>query len=245
MLYSLGFTSFTNGRDFYGSTEIFYKKCRETLKENVKRGIDHPNYAEIDESLFIRLISEKRDYKHLASELGISERTVYDKSYELLGMSLSDAERIYTIYLEIEKKLLKAKDPKKHLKSSFLEDLILAGLSVNQIDAEVLKILIALGYSKKNIEEFFAWDHYHVTKWIPSILGMDFYRARDKFWWKPRVIWLFRQGYSARQMRLVSKRLIGKNVTQDLLIRIFSEEYKIHGSNTWQYLKSIYGLFKP
>jgi len=105
----------------------------------------------------------------------------------------------------------------------------------------MLKLLIGLGYDKKDIESLFNWDHFHVTRWIPEILNMDFYRARDEYWWKSRIIWLFSQGYSARQMRVVSKELIGRYVTHDVIIRIWAEEYAKYGSKLHRYLFNLYG----
>ncbi|KKM88657.1 hypothetical protein LCGC14_1256510, partial [marine sediment metagenome] len=240
MLRALGFSTFTSARDHYGSTELFCKKSRETLINSVKRGKDHAYYVDVDEGLFISLIKQKQDYKVLAQKLKIAERTVYEKSYELLDMSLPEAERIYRIYPKLEKKLLNEKDPRKFLKTPFFKDLITSGLTVEEVDKEFLKILIALGYSKKELEGLYGWDHYRMTRWIANILKMDFYRAIEEFWWKSRIMWLFRLGYSARQMRDVSLRLIGKHVTHGVLKRVFAEEYKIHGSKTWKYLKNLY-----
>ncbi len=241
MLQVLGFSTFTSVRDHYGSTELFYKKCRETLINNVRRGKSHSYYIEVDEGLFISLIEQNYDYKILAQKLKIAERTVYEKSYELLDMSLPEAERIYRIYPKIEKKLLNARNPRKRLKTPFFQDLITNGLTVEEIDKEFLKILIALGYSKKELEGIYGWDHSRMTRWVANILKMDFYRAVEEFWWKPRIIWLFRLGYSARQMRDVSLGLIGKHVTYDVLTRVFAEEFRVHGSNTWKYLQRLYG----
>ena len=241
MLKVLGFSTFTSARDQYGSTELFYKKCRETLINSVKRGKAHSNYIEVDEGFLISLIEQNQDYKVIAQKLKIAERTVYDKSYELLDMSLPEAERIYRIYPKIEKKLLAERDSRKRLKTSFFQDLITNGLSVEEIDKEFLKILIALGYTKKELEILYGWDHNRMTRWIANTLRMDFYRATDEFWWKSRIIWLFKLGYSARQMRDVSLGLIGKHVTHDVLTRIFAEEYSIHGSNTWKFLQKLYG----
>lgn len=241
MLKVLGFLTFTSARDHYGSTEMFYKKCRETLISSVKRGKDHSYYVEVDEGLLISLIEQKQDYKVIAQKLKIAERTVYEKSYELLDMSLPEAERIYRIYPKIEKKLLTEKDPRKRLNIPFFQDLISNGLTVEEIDKEFLKILVALGYSKKDLEILYGWDHYRMTRWIANILKIDFYRATDEFWWKPRIIWLFQLDHSARQMRDVSLRLIGKHVTYDVLRRVFAKEYNIHRSTTWKYLQSLYG----
>lgn len=241
MLYGLGFNSFTSARDHLGATEAFYERCHETLINNVRKGKDHPNYIQIDEGLFIKLIENRKSYKIIADRLNIGERTVYEKSYELLNMPLEDADRIYRVYPEVERKLLNSRALDKKAKFPFLDDLISSGLTVKEIDREILKICIALGYSKKEIEHLFGWDHYRMTRWLPTALGLDFYQARDEFWWKPRIIWLFRLGYTARQMRDVSKRLIGKYVTQGVLTRIFAEEYKVHGSSTWKYLENLYG----
>jgi hypothetical protein len=156
-------------------------------------------------------------------------------------MSLPEAERIYRIYPKIEKKILTERDSNKRLKTPFFQDLIKNGLTVGEIDVEFLKVLIALGYSKKQLEILYGWDHYRMTRWIANKLIMDFYRATDEFWWKPRIIRLFGLGYSARKMRNVSLRLIGKHVTHDVLTRVFTEEYSNHGSNTWKYLKRMYG----
>ena len=70
---------------------------------------------------------------------------------------------------------------------------------------------------------------------------MDFCRARDEYWWKPSIIWLFSQGYSARQMRDTSKGLIGRYVTHDVIVRIWEEEYAKYESKLHRYLFNLYG----
>ena len=52
---------------------------------------------------------------------------------------------------------------------------------------------------------------------------------------------LFGQGYSVRQMRDVSKELISRYVTHDVIVRIWAEEYARYGSNLNKYLYSLYG----
>ena len=76
---------------------------------------------------------------------------------------------------------------------------------------------------------------------MQEVLDMDWYRARDQYWWKPRIILLFKLGYSARQMRTVSKGLIGRYVTHDVITRIWADEYEQYGSSLFKFLKEIYG----
>ncbi|MFX0058602.1 MAG: hypothetical protein ACFE85_16510 [Candidatus Hodarchaeota archaeon] len=75
-----------------------------------------------------------------------------------------------------------------------------------------------------------------MTRWISNTLNTDLYRARDEFWWKPRIISLFKLGYSARQMREVSKRLIGHHVTHDIITRVWENGYRLYGSGLFKYL---------
>jgi len=237
MLKSIGFNTFAGARDAFGVNDVYNERMSEKRIKNARKGKTHSQWIEVDESLFIKLIQQQLHYTDMASRLKIRERTLYEKSYEVFGISLSEANRIYWLYPEVEKILLN----KKEIDESFLQDWVNAGLSVKEIDQEMLKLLIGLGYDKKDIESLFEWDHFHVTRWIPEILNMDFYRARDEYWWKPRIIWLFSQGYSARQMRVVSKGLIGRYVTHDVIIRIWAEEYARYGSNLNKYLYNLYG----
>ena len=237
MLKAIGFNTFTGARDAFGVKNIYNERMSEKRIKNARKGKTHTQWIEVDESLFIKLIRQQLHYTDMANKLKIGERTLYKKSYEVFGISLSEASRIYYLYPEVEKLLINRKD----IDESFLQDWVNAGLSVKEIDQEMLKLLIGLGYDKKDIESLFEWDHFHVTRWIPEILNMDFYRARDEYWWKPRIIWLFSQGYSARQMRDVSKELIGKHVTHDVIVRIWAEEYARYGRNLNTHLYSLYG----
>ena len=237
MLTAIGFNTFTGARDAFGVNDIYDERMREKRIKNARKGKTHSQWIEVDESLFIKLIRQQLHYTDMANKLKIGERTLYKKSYEVFGISLPEANRIYRLYPEVEKILLN----KKEIDESKLQDWVNAGLSVKEIDQEILKLLIGLGYDKKDIEFIFGWDHFHVTRWIPEILNMDFYRARDEYWWKPRIISLFSQGYSARQMRVVSKELIGRHVTHDIIVRLWSEESAKYGSNLNKYLYSLYG----
>jgi AraC-like DNA-binding protein len=237
MLKSIGFNSFTGARDAFGLNDVYNERMSEKRIKNARKGKTHSQWIEVDESLFIKLIRQQLHYTDMASRLKIGERTLYEKSYEVFGISLSEANRIYCLYPEVEKILLN----KKEIDESFLQDWVNAGLPVKEIDQEMLKLLIGLGYDKKDIESLFKWDHFRVTRWIPEILNMDFYRARDEYWWKPRIIWLFSQGYSARQMRVASKGLIGRHVTHDVIVRIWAEEYTRYGNNLNKYLYKLYG----
>ncbi len=237
MLKSIGFNTFTGARDAFGVNDIYNERMSEKRIKNARKGKTHSQWIEVDESLFIKLIHQQLHYTDMASRLKIGERTLYEKSYEVFGISLPEANRIYWLYPEVEKILLN----KKEIDESLLQDWVNAGLSVKEIDQEMLKLLIGLGYDKKEIETLFEWDHFHVTRWIPETLNMDFYRARDEYWWKPRIIWLFSQGYSARQMRVVSKELIGRYVTHDVIVRIWAEEYAKYGSKLHRYLFNLYG----
>ena len=237
MLKTIGFNTFTGARDAFGVNDIYNEKMSEKRINNARKGKTHSQWIELDESLFIKLIRQQLHYTDMAKKLKIGERTLYKKSYEIFGISLSEANRIYWLYPEVEKILIN----KKEIDESILPDWINAGLSIKEIDQEMLKLLIGLEYDKKDIESLFGWDHFHVTRWIPEILDMDFYRARDEYWWKPRIIWLFNQGYSARQMRVVSKELIGRHVTHDVIVRIWTEEYAKYGSNLNKYLFNLYG----
>jgi len=236
MLKAIGFNTFTGARDAFGVNDIYNERMSEKRFKKARKGKTHSQWIEIDEILFIKLIRQQVHYSDMANRLNIGERTLYKKSYEVLGISLSEANRIYCLYPEVEKILLN----KKEIEESFLADWINAGLSVREIDQELLKLLIGLGYDKKEIEALFKWDHFHVTRWIPEILNMDFFRARDEYWWKPRIIWLFSQGYSARQMRDVSKELIGRYVTHEVIVRIWAEEYCRFGSDLNKYLHNLY-----
>ena len=236
MLKAIGFNTFTGARDAFGVTDIYNERMSENRFKNARKGKTHSQWIEIDETLFIKLIRQQVHYSDMANRLNIGERTLYKKSYEVLGISLSEANRIYWLYPKVEKILLN----NKNIEESFLQDWINVGLSVREIDQEILKLIIGLGYDKKEIEALFQWDHFHVTRWIPEILNMDFHRARDEYWWKPRIIWLFSQGYSARQMRDVSKELIGRYVTHDVVVRIWAEEYTRYGSNLNKYLSNLY-----
>jgi len=82
-------------------------------------------------------------------------------------------------------------------------------------------LIINLGDKKKEAEKLFDWDHFKMTRWISKVLKMNWYKAKDKYWWKPRLIFLFKLGYSARQMRDVTKKLIGQNVTHKIITRIW------------------------
>ena len=237
MLKSLGFNAFTGIRDAFGVNDIYNERMNEKRIKNARKGKTHSQWIDVDEKLFIKLIRKQLHYTETASRLNIRERTLYEKSYEILGVSLPEAKRIYQLYPKVEKILL----DKKEIDESYLQDWISSGLSVKEIDQEMLKLLIGLRYDKKNIESIFGWDHFHVTRWIPKILNMDFYRARDEYWWKPRIIWLYNQGYSARQMRGVSKNLIGRYVTHDVIVRIWAEDYARYGSNLNKHLYSLYG----
>jgi len=237
MLKAIGFNSFTGVRDAFGVNDIYNERMSEKRIKVARKGETHSQWIDIDENLFIKLIRQQLHYTEIARRLKIGERTLYEKSYEVLGISLPEAKRIYQIYPKVEQILL----DKKHIDESFLLDWTNAGLSVKEIDQEMLKLLIGLGYDKKEIESLFKWDHFHITRWIPEILDMDFYRARDEYWWKPRIIWLFNQGYSARQMRDVSKELIGRYVTHDVIVRIWAEEYIKYGSSLNKHLYSLYG----
>ena len=42
-------------------------------------------------------------------------------------------------------------------------------------------------------------------------------------------------------MRVVSKELIGRYVTNDIIVQIWAEEYARYGSNLNKYLYSLYG----
>jgi len=236
MLKSIGFNTFTGARDAFGVNDIYNERMSKKRIKNARKGKTHSQWIEVDESLFIKLIRQQLHYTVMANRLKIRERTLYEKSYEIFGISLSEANRIYWLYPEVEKILLN----KKELDESLLQDWVNAGLSVKEIDQEMLKLLIGLGYDKKDIESLFEWDHFHVTRWIPEILNMDFYRLRDEYWWKPRIIWLFSQGYSARQMRVESKELIGRYVTHDVIVRIWAEEYARYGNSLNKYLYSLY-----
>ena len=236
MLKAIGFNTFTGARDALGVNNIYNERMSEKRIKNARKGKTHSQWIEVDESLFIKLIRQQLHYTDMAKKLKIGERTLYKKSYEVFGISLSEASRIYYLYPEVEKILIN----RKKIDESFLQDLVNAGLSVKEIDQEMLKLLIGLGYDKKDIESLFEWDHFHVTRWIPEILNMDFYRARDEYWWKPRIIWLFRQGYSARQMRVVGKELIGRHVTHEVIVRVWAEEYAKYGSNLNKYLYNLY-----
>ncbi len=237
MLKAIGFNSFTGVRDAFGVNDIYNERMNEKRIKVAHKGETHSQWISVDENLFIKLIRQQLHYSEIADRLKIGERTLYEKSYEVLGIALPEAKRIYQLYPKVEKILL----VKKEINDSFFLDWVNAGLSVKEIDQEMLKLLIGLGYSKKDIESLFKWDHFHVTRWIPETLGMDFYRARDEYWWKPRIIWLFNQGYSARQMREVSKELIGGYVTHDLITRIWAEEYVKYGSSLNKHIYSLYG----
>ncbi|TET04222.1 MAG: hypothetical protein E3J90_01470 [Promethearchaeota archaeon] len=236
MLKVIGFNTFTGARDAFGVNDIYNERMGEKRIKKARKGKTHSQWIEVDESIFIKLIQQQLHYTDMASKLKIGERTLYKKSYEVFGISLSEANRIYRLYPEVEKILLN----KKEIDESKLQDWVNAGLSVKEIDQEILKLLIGLGYDKKDIESLFGWDHFHVTRWIPEILNMDFYRARDEYWWKPRIIWLFSQDYSARQMRIVSKELIGRHVTHDIIVRIWAEESARYGSDLNKYLYNLY-----
>jgi hypothetical protein len=176
-------------------------------------------------------------YSKIARQLNIAERTLYDKSYEIFGISLTEADRLFRLYPRVEQTLINRNQINEH----FLNDWIKSGLNINEIDQEILKLLISIGYDKKEIEVIFDWDHFHVTRWILEVLKMNFYRARDEYWWKPRIISLFKQGYSARKMREVSKEIIGRHVTHSNIIRIWKKEHKKYGKDLLQYLYREYG----
>jgi len=237
MLKVIGFNTFASVRDAFGVNDIYNERMSEKKIRVVRKGETHSQWIDLDEKLFIKLIRKQLNYTEMASRLNIRERTLYEKSYAILGISLPEAKRIYQLYPKVEKILL----DKKVIDESYLQDWITSGLSVKEIDQEMLKLLISLGYDKKDIESLFGWDHFHMTRWIPEILKMNFYRARDEYWWKPRIIWLFNQGYSARQMRDISKDLIGRYVTHDVIVRIWAEDYARYGSNLNKHLYSLYG----
>jgi hypothetical protein len=237
LLKSIGFNTFTGIRDAFGVNNLYHERMSEKRNKNARKGKTHSQWIEVNESLFIKMIRQQLHYSEMASRLNIGDRTLYEKSYEVFGIALPEAHRLHWLYPEVERILLS----KKSIDEPILNDWINAGLSIKEIDQEMLKLLIGLGYDKKDIESLFKWDHFHVTRWIPEILDMDFYRARDEYWWKPRIIWLFNHGYSARKMRDVSKKLIGRYITHDVIVRIWAEEYTKYGSNLNKYLYGLYG----
>ena len=237
MLNVLGFDSFTSARDILGINELYNERMKENHLKSVKRRNTHSQWIDVNKEKFIELIKKHMHYSEMATQLHIAERTLYDKSYEIFGLSLTEADRIYRLYPQVEKTLIN----RIQISEPFLNDWIKSGLNINEIDQEILKLLISIGYDKKDIELIFEWDHFHVTRWIPEVLDMNFYRARDEYWWKPRIISLFRRGYSARKMREVSKEIIGRYVTHNNIIRIWKEEYKKYGKNLLQYLYQEYG----
>ncbi len=237
LLKTRGFNTFAGIRDAFGVNKLYQERMSEKRIKNARKGKTHSQWIEVDESLFIKMIRQQLHYSEIASRLNIRERTLYEKAYEIFGISLPEANRIHWLYPEVERILLN----KKKIDEPILNDWVNAGLSVKEIDQEMLKLLIGLGYDKKDIETLFEWDHFHVTRWIPEILNMNFYRARDEYWWKPRIVWLFGQGFSARQMREVSKEMIGRHVTHDVIVRIWAEEYTRYGSNLNKHLYSLFG----
>jgi len=232
-LQNIGFDGISSARDHFGATETFEERYKQKHYNSVLSGTSHPDYIEVDEDLFKHLIEKGKDYKSIAEELSISERTVYDKSIELWGLTLPQAYRVFRIYPRIVENCLEFDD-------NYLVELLDGGLSIEEIDKEFLIKLIGSGYKKNDLINLYGFSHDWMTRWIQDNLNMDLYRAKDEYWWKPRIIYLFKIGYSARKMREISKSIIGKHVTHDIITRIWAKDYEIYGKDIFMKLKKRY-----
>ena len=183
------------------SRYILKKKSHKQLQEAYDKILEQKNILDEKEIQKSSMSSEMkvwylrlqaRDlsvsaYKRLIDE-GLSKdelKDVNDKSIELWSLTLPQAYRIFRIYPRIVESCLE-------FDNNYLVELLDSGLGIEEIDKEFLIKLIGLGYKKNDLINLYGFSHDWMTRWIQDNLYMDLYRARDEYWWKPRIIYLFK-----------------------------------------------------
>lgn len=237
-----GINNLTRARLAFGGMADFKERLKKRFKESgvktFQEGVLHPYYVHVEKKDVKNYIKNGLSAAEISNKMGISLRTFYKKLQDFWDINYPQARRVFRIYPKILKII-------PELDNNFLEDLINDGLSYEEIDIEFLKKLISLDYcySRVQLANMYEKSDRAMGDYIFNTLKMNYLKARDEFWWKPRIISLIKEGYTLTQLRPVGLSRFGKHITHEVIVRIWNKEYKEHEESIiklFNYLKQIY-----
>jgi len=220
----LGINNMKEARKYFGGLIEYktrYNYYSRSYNHLFKVGKENRFYVPVDEQKIIENIKNGLSSREIASKLNLALRTFYSKLDELWGMNFAKARRIFRIYPKIM-------DTIKQIEKDFLENLTVNGLSYVEIDAEFLKKLVSLGYTRIQMSDLYEWSEHSMGVFFYLTLKMDYINAKYIYWWKPKIISAMKKGYFLED--LINKPnaliLIGSHLTKDVIKNVWSKEYE-------------------
>ncbi len=178
-------------------------------------GPDHPLYLQIKEEPLIELIRKGFFRSEIANEFTVSgttiSRRIYDSWHKEGIKNLEDARKYFggsELYdLRKNKKIQNAHHMKRILiyytkiDRILLRGLLNEGLTADEIDDVFLTKLIHKGYVASEIgKKVGLIDSKWMAKRFQHVLDMNFQEARDEYFFRPRIVYLLKNGVKSPQL---------------------------------------------
>jgi len=201
-LKELKYRGLMHAREELGVMDIF--KNRLKLHPSRNRQANGVLNLQISEKakMVKNAIESKMETTDIAQKYGfVNRKDVHKFIKDTWNITYRQAERLFRIYPKIDKNI-------------FLK-LVSDGLTIRDIDKEILKYLIYSGLSSKEVSVYLEKanpnDKHQMSDWVEFVFGEGYFSQRteyqkkwiilmDVFFWKPRIEELIEKGFDSMQI---------------------------------------------
>ena len=173
--------------------------------------------------------SEYRQFKKISLEIARWNTDPKARNRAQFTHFFNYLRRLYVFYPNINMELLK-----------LLED---SNLTVKEIDASFLKYMIGKNSSLEEIASKLDYSYKKTRRWIKYILKISYRVARDKYYWKSKILKLIKQLKINHLIKNIASKLKeSPHTIRGAITRLWDKEYeKLGGLHPlFRYLKKIH-----